>query len=147
MAGTGIHLLAKLRAQILRFETIGITPWQTAMCNAPCSGNKENMRPGLAFGNPQYGQFICGNLQSKHRGLLRSAVHIWTQRLASEWNPAPAILNWESPCSMCHYFLTVDFSGVKLICDRLFRPKPTTNCLSWHTSSWHYIFNSSEGLN
>jgi hypothetical protein len=34
---------------------------------------------------------------------------------------------------MHHYFLTRDFSGVKLIQDGLVRPKLTTNILSSHT--------------
>jgi hypothetical protein len=50
LAGTGIHSLAKLRAQILWFATTEITPWQTVLkctadCQAPHSGNKEYMRP------------------------------------------------------------------------------------------------------
>jgi hypothetical protein len=57
MAGNGIHSLAKLRAQILRFATTGIITWQTdrkcsADCQAPRSGSKEYMLSGQASGNP-----------------------------------------------------------------------------------------------
>jgi hypothetical protein len=57
MAGTGIHLLAKLRSQIPQFATTGITPWKTTLkctadCQAPSSGRKEYMWPYQAYGNP-----------------------------------------------------------------------------------------------
>jgi hypothetical protein len=57
MAGTGIHSLAMFRAQILRFATTGINPWETALkCTADCqalrSGSKEYMRLGPASVNP-----------------------------------------------------------------------------------------------
>jgi hypothetical protein len=56
MAGTGIHSFAKLRGQIPRFVTTGITFWQTAVkcavdCQAPRSGSMESMRSGQACGN------------------------------------------------------------------------------------------------
>jgi hypothetical protein len=58
---------------------------------------------------------------------------IWAQSLAIGWIPRPTVLHWV-PCLMLH--------SVKLICDGLSRPKLNTNCLSWHTISWHYTFNT-----
>jgi hypothetical protein len=57
MAGTGIHSLANIRAQIPRIATTGIFPWQTALkctgnCQAPDSGSKQYMRTVQACGNP-----------------------------------------------------------------------------------------------
>jgi hypothetical protein len=57
MAGTRIRSFAKLRSQIPRIATTGITPWQTALkwtadCQAPNSGCQEYMRSGQACGNP-----------------------------------------------------------------------------------------------
>jgi hypothetical protein len=47
MAGTGIHLLAKLRSQIPRDATPGIAPWHTALKlhrGLPSLALKEYMR-------------------------------------------------------------------------------------------------------
>jgi hypothetical protein len=63
MAGTEIRSFAtgKLRGQMPRIATTGITPWQTALkwtadCQAQRSGGKECMRPvssvDKACGNP-----------------------------------------------------------------------------------------------
>jgi hypothetical protein len=131
-AGTGIHPLAKLRAQILQFATTGITPWQTAVkytadWQALHSGSKEYIRPGRVCGNPLSNLDYClwqsavrsflfrGNPRSKHCRRTRSAVHIWARSIASEWNPAPAILHQESHFLMRYYFLMGNFSDVKLI--------------------------------
>jgi hypothetical protein len=138
MAGTLIHSLAKLRAKIPRLATTGIiTHWQTAFkwtaaCQAPRSSSKQNMRSVQACGNPlsnfdyclwQSAHFIHDNPRSKHCRLARSAVHIWTCSLASEWNPAPAIFHHASPCLKSCNFLTLDFQSVKYMRSGLFRPE------------------------
>jgi hypothetical protein len=89
MAGTGIHSLDKLRAQIPWFATTGITPWQTALkhtvdSQAPCSNTSftcGQIRPVTIRSQnldycPQYGNFIRGNPRCIDRGLPQSAVHI-----------------------------------------------------------------------
>jgi hypothetical protein len=157
MVGTGIHSLANLCAPIPRFARTGIAPWQTALkgtadCQAPCSGSKKYMWPVQVCGYPLSNLDSClwpsavwlfcswQSIVYKHRGLPRSTVYIWAQSLASEWNLDSAIFHRESPYLMRHYFLTRDFSDVKLLCGDLFRPQLFPNCLSWHNISWHYNF-------
>jgi hypothetical protein len=57
MAGTGIRSIAKLRSQMPRIATTGITPLANCSqvatdCQAPCSGCQEYMRSGQACDNP-----------------------------------------------------------------------------------------------
>jgi hypothetical protein len=99
MAGAGFHSIAKLRAQMPRFATIRITAWQSGLnCTAdhqpPLSGLIQpcgRFRP-LAFrskirtsdyGNPRYGNFLCGNPPGKHRDLPTSVAEPEPQGAAS----------------------------------------------------------------
>jgi hypothetical protein len=130
-----IHSLAKLHCQMLRFATAGITPWQTALkCTVEL--------PSSVLRWQRIHADRSGLLQSTLLTVVtRSSVIffvtipgiIWARSLASEWNSAPAILH-------CHFFLTRDFSGVQLMCGRLFRPNLATSWYSWHTISWHNTF-------
>jgi hypothetical protein len=113
-----------------RFATTGITPRQTAIkCTADCQAlllrwqRKPAARSGLWQSALKFRLLTLAirstiilfvairdlNTADCHT-LQHTFEHGWC-----EWNPAPAILHQESPCLMCHFFLTPDFSGVK--CD------------------------------
>jgi hypothetical protein len=89
MAGAGIRSFAKLRGQMPRIVTTGITSWQTALkwtadCQVPRSVCHSPVKPVAirsqihpsVCGNPRDGYSILGNPRSKHRGLPQSAAHI-----------------------------------------------------------------------
>jgi hypothetical protein len=67
---------------------------------------------------------------------------IGAQFATTEWNPVPAILHRQSPCSRLNIFFYVQLESVKPIRCRLFTPKLTTNGHSCHTISWHYPFHN-----
>jgi hypothetical protein len=65
MAGSGIRSFAKIRSQILRIATTGITSWQTALkwtadCQVPRSGFHSQVKP-VAI-RSQIHTTVCGNL-------------------------------------------------------------------------------------
>jgi hypothetical protein len=82
----------------------------------------------------------AAHLRAVCQGVIPAVANrrIWARSLAIGWILLPTILHREAHCLMCYYFLTRDFSSVKLIHSGLFRPKLNTNCLRWHTISWHY---------
>jgi hypothetical protein len=124
-AVTGILSIAKLRSQMPRFATTRIIPWQTPLkctadCQAPRLGRREYMWPGQAWGN------LLSNLDSwRWQSAVRVILFVAIPGLntADCHNPPytfergawqvseiqlPPFLHWESPCLMCHFFLTRD---------------------------------------
>jgi hypothetical protein len=114
MAGTRIHSFAKLRSQMPRIATTGISPWQTALkwtadCQAPRLGCQEYMQSGQACGNPlsklyfclwQFAVWLFFSWQSAVKTPRFAAIrgtHL-SESIARYWIPAPAILHRESPC-------------------------------------------------
>jgi hypothetical protein len=85
MAGTGIHTLAKRRAQILLFDRTRITSWQTALkrtadCQASRSGSKESMRRHLKF-RPLYVAIRSTHLSAMLSKWAKSSSHNFTSRV------------------------------------------------------------------
>jgi hypothetical protein len=129
--GTGIHTLAKLLSSNTAVCHNRNNPFKcTADCQAPRSSSKIYLRPGQSCGNPLSNLDYC---------LLQSAVrsfYLWQSTFKTPQIAAIRGTHLSAELSKSSSrFLTRDFSVLKLIRGRLFRPKLTTNCLSWHIVS------------
>jgi hypothetical protein len=81
MAGAGIRSFAKIRSQMSRFATTGITSWQTALkgtaeCQVQCLGCRGQVKP-VAI-RSQIHTSVCGNQRDGYSNLgkPRSKRHI-----------------------------------------------------------------------
>jgi hypothetical protein len=155
MAGAGFHSISKLHAQICNAVLADRGVFQ-----ADC--HRENCRTADCYSQRSEFESETPKAWTARRirvrpesGGWQSAVHlradcqavilivanrgIGAQKLAIQWNPAPAIFHREIACLTHHRFLTCNFTSVKLIRGAMFRLKLYTH-LSWHTISWHYTF-------
>jgi hypothetical protein len=124
MAGAGIRSFAKVRGQMPRIATTGITSWQTALkwtadCQAPRSGCQEHaVRSGLWQSALKFRLLTVANRATVIFSVaIRSPLWIATIRdthLSAEIgkrlnSSSHAILHRESPCLKSHIFLPRDF--------------------------------------
>jgi hypothetical protein len=153
MAGAGVHSIAKIRAQIVN-PVLADRGVRSADCHNENSCPADCQIQGSKFesGSPQVWNARRVRIRPESGGWQSAehwradcqgdnivvAVHrIRARGFAREWNPAPAILHWETSCLKCCIYLMRDFTSLKLVRGALFRSKLYVNGLSWHTISWY----------
>jgi hypothetical protein len=145
MAEAGFHSIAKLRAQIrnavLAYHGVFQADCHRENCRtADCYSQRSEFESGIpkvwtsrrVHIRPESGGWQSAEqLRADCQAVILTVANrgIGARKLAKQWNPAPAILDWKAPCLNRRILLMRDFTSLKLLRGELFRPKLNTNGL------------------